>query len=163
MPPVGICAGGIGQPISLPRPGQKIDIHLQNKLHLTAREATHARETLVAVWKEGLQAEGLVSTPAGVLLVKNMRRVQRARNSSFKETRKLLQRKVRIVFKPNAKYFPEPKTAAYTYKQYGIAKQKGLIEAPQRPERLSPLDKAMRPESTKPKQTPPPRRRSGIR
>ena len=136
---------------------EKIDIHLQNKLQLTAREAARAREALVEVWKEGLQAEGLVWTPAGVLLVKNARRVQRARNSSFKEIRKLGQRKVKIVFEQNPKL---DETTAYTYKQYGIAKQTGLIEP--RPERVSPLVKAMRPQSTKSKRTPP-RRRRGIR
>ena len=136
---------------------EKIDIHLQNKLQLTAREATRAREALLEVWKEGLQADGLVWTPAGVLLVNNAPRVQRPRNSSFKEIRKLGQRKVKIVFEQN----PKLKTSAYTYKQYGIAKQTGLIEAP-RPEEVSRLDKAMRPQSTKSKRIPP-RRRRGIR
>jgi len=59
------------------------------------------------VWKEGLQNDGAVWTPAGDVLVDNEPRVQRARNSDPKEQRKLQERKVRIVLEPNPKCFPE--------------------------------------------------------
>jgi hypothetical protein len=132
-----------------------IDIHLQKKLGLTAGDAALARQALVEVWKEALEAEGIVWTPAGVLAVANKPRVQRAKNSDLRERLKLQQRKVGIVLGPNPKYFPEPKKTEYTYKQYGIAKQRGLIEEkPPRPKPLSPPAIAMRQQSPKPRKAP---------
>src|SRR5579872_1260538 len=103
-----------------------IDIQLQNELRLTAREAVRARKALIEVWKDGLHRDGLVWTPAGVLTVANDPQVQRARNS--RERRKLTQRKVKIGFKPNPKYFPEPKKTGYSYRQFAYAQRMGLIE-----------------------------------
>jgi hypothetical protein len=135
-----------------------IDIELQNEVRLRARDAVAARQALIEVWKEGLQRNGLVWTPAGVLVVTNSPRVQRARNSSFSEGRKPTQRKVRIGLKPNPEFFPEPKTTEYTYRQFGSALQRGLIEASPRREPRSFMDRVVRPTSAKLKRMARPRR-----
>jgi len=70
---------------------ESIDIHLQNKLQLTAREAARAREALVEIWKEELQTKGLVWMPLGVLVVAKVLRIKRTANSSRAELAKLLQ------------------------------------------------------------------------
>jgi hypothetical protein len=139
---------------------EQIDIQLQNVLKLTARDAVRARQALVEVWKEGMQAAGLVWTPTGVLLVVDSPRVQRARNSSFSERRKLTQRTIKIRLKPNPKHFPEPEKTEYTYRQFAYAQQLGLIEdPPPRPEPQSLMARVMRPTSGKSKRIPPRRPR----
>ena len=116
-----------------------------------------ARQALIEVWKEALHSDGRVWTPAGELKVANKVRVQYPRNATWKEQSKLQHRKIKVEFQPNSKYFPEPKAAVYSYRQYAYAQRIGLIEEHPRPKPVSPLVRAMRLTSGKPKKTPPPR------
>ena len=109
-----------------------IDIVLQDELGLTARDAARARQALVEVWKEGLRSEGLVWTPAGGVVVANDPRVQRPRKRT--EGWKLIQRKIKIGFKANEKYFPPPTKTEYSERQFAYAQQMGLIEESPRPQ-----------------------------